>query len=231
MDNFIAYYRVSTAKQGESGLGLDAQRRSVTDFIARTGVMIGEYTEVESGKHDNRPVLRDAIRQCKLTGARLLIAKLDRLSRDVHFLTGLEKDGIDFVAADMPMANRLTVHILAAVAQAEREAISQRTKSALTSIKVRLAAGEEYISKRSGRRVTRLGSPTGTAPISDGSGPRAAHAKAQAFADRVGPTVRALRDSPMTLKQVAAQLNATHVKAPNGETWTAMTVSRVLART
>lgn len=231
MDKFVVYYRVSKESQGIAGLGIDAQKRAVNAYLQHSGTSVGEFIEVESGRRNDRPEMTKAIARCKITGARLLIAKLDRLSRDVHFLTGLEKDGIDFICCDMPHANRLTVHILAAVAQDEAERISRRTKDALQSIKDRLANGEEYISKRSGRRVVRLGNPNGISVSRRDLGTAATVAKAQAFADRVGPTVRALRDAPMTLKQVAAQLNATHVKAPNGETWTAMTVHRVLART
>ncbi len=140
MTRFVSYYRVSTQRQHDSGLGLEGQRRAVQAYVGSLGhEVVAEFEEVESGGSDSRPALQLAIQHCVLTGAKLLIAKLDRLSRDVHFLTGLEKQGVDFVACDLPHANRLTVHILAAVAQAEREAISSRTIAALATIKDKLA--------------------------------------------------------------------------------------------
>src|SRR5262249_26505249 len=109
---FIAYYRVSTAKQGASGLGLEAQRKAITDYLdGGKWKLLFEYAEVESGKHADRPALAAALQDCKLRKATLVIAKLDRLSRDAHFLLGLEKAGVDFVAVDMPNANRLTVRL------------------------------------------------------------------------------------------------------------------------
>jgi len=139
---FIAYYRVSTERQGKSGLGLDAQRTAVLDYLNGGGwKLLGEFTEVETGKGRNalarRPELRAALEVCRKQKATLLIAKLDRLARNVHFVSGLMESGVEFVAVDMPMANRLTVHILAAVAEHEREMISQRTKAALKAAKAR----------------------------------------------------------------------------------------------
>src|SRR4051794_11368148 len=135
---FVAYYRVSTAKQSASGLGLEAQREAIGRFLdaGRADVM-AEFTEIESGKRTDRPELARAIQACRVYGARLVIAKLDRLSRDAHFLLGLEKAGVDFVAADMPNANRLTVGIMAMVAEEERRMISARTKPALSAAKAR----------------------------------------------------------------------------------------------
>lgn len=118
--NFITYFRVSTARQGASGLGIEAQQRAVSGYVASVGGnVLAEFTEIESGKNSERPRLAEAMERCRLTRAVLLIAKLDRLSRDAHFLLGLEKAGIDFIAADMPNANRLTVGIMALVAQQE----------------------------------------------------------------------------------------------------------------
>ena len=131
----VSYLRVSTAKQGQSGLGLEAQRASIAEYLnGKGGELLAEFMEVESGKKNDRPALAEAMKLCDLTGARLLIAKLDRLSRDAHFLLGLQKAGVDFVAVDMPDANKLTVGILSVVAQAEREAISARTKAALAAV-------------------------------------------------------------------------------------------------
>jgi DNA invertase Pin-like site-specific DNA recombinase len=144
MTEFIAYYRVSTDRQGASGLGLAAQRQAVARFIG-AGHLVAEYTEVESGKkHRNRPQLLAALADCRKRRAVLLIARLDRLARNVAFIANLMESGVDFVAVDMPTANRLTIHILAAVAEHERETISTRTKAALAEAK---------------RRGTRLGNP------------------------------------------------------------------------
>src|SRR3954447_16722721 len=135
---FVAYYRVSTERQGRPGLGLDAQRKAVEDFLnGGNWRLVAEFKEIESGKHSDRPALAKAFRACRLHGAKLVIAKLDRLSRDAHFLLGLEKAGVDFVAADMPTANRLTVGIMAMVADEERRLISKRTKGALAAAKKR----------------------------------------------------------------------------------------------
>src|SRR4051795_11943834 len=133
---FVAYYRVSTARQGQSGLGLEAQRKAVTDFLdGGDWQLVAEAVEVESGKRSDRPKLQEALRLCRLHGATLIIAKLDRLARNVAFISNLMESGVDFVAVDFPQANRLTVHILAAVAEHEREMIATRTKAALAAAK------------------------------------------------------------------------------------------------
>src|SRR3954453_13507955 len=135
---FVAYYRVSTARQGRSGLGLEAQRRSVTDFLnGGPWELLGAFVEVESGKADDRPQLEQALATCELSGATLVVAKLDRLSRNLAFLAKLQESDARFIAADMPEANELTIHIMAAVAQAERKAISIRTTEALAAAKAR----------------------------------------------------------------------------------------------
>src|SRR5882672_7409199 len=136
---FVAYLRVSTAKQGRSGLGLEAQRESVRQFVvSRSGKIIApELVEVETGKRNDRPELGKALKRCRLTGATLVVAKLDRLSRNAAFLMTLRDSGVDFIAADLPEANTMTVGVMAVVAQHEREAISQRTKAALQAAKAR----------------------------------------------------------------------------------------------
>lgn len=135
---FVAYYRVSTAQQGKSGLGLEAQQTAVRAYLnGGDWELLGEFTEVESGKRKNRPQLNAALAICKKHKATLVIAKLDRLARNLHFISGLMESRINFVAVDMPTATRLTVHILAAVAEEEARAISARTKSALASAKER----------------------------------------------------------------------------------------------
>src|SRR5579859_1791368 len=137
---FVAYYRVSTEKQGASGLGLEAQREAVMRHLnGGQWELIGTFTEVESGKRNDRPELAAALELCQATGATLVIAKLDRLARNVAFVSNLMETGVEFVAADFPQANRLTVHILAAVAEHEREMISQRTKMALKAAATRRA--------------------------------------------------------------------------------------------
>src|SRR5215213_6425076 len=136
--SFVSYLRVSTDRQGRSGLGLEAQRKAVDDFLnGGQWELIAEFVEVESGKRDDRPKLAEALALCRLHSAILVIAKLDRLSRDAAFLLGLQKAGVRFVAADMPEANELVVGILAVVAQAERKMISARTKAALAAAKAR----------------------------------------------------------------------------------------------
>jgi DNA invertase Pin-like site-specific DNA recombinase len=132
---FVTYYRVSTEKQGRSGLGLDAQKASVTAFLSPHDKTVASFTEVETGKRNDRPVLTEAIAHAKAYGATLLIAKLDRLSRNAAFLLTLQDQGVPFVAADMPTANHTVIGILAVIAQAEREAISTRTKAALAQAK------------------------------------------------------------------------------------------------
>ena len=133
---WVSYLRVSTDRQGRSGLGLEGQRAAVADFLnGGEWQLAREFVEVESGKRSDRPILADALKACRLYGAKLIIAKIDRLSRDAHFLLGLEKAGVHFVAADMPNANRLTVGIMAMIAEEERRMISRRTKEALAAAK------------------------------------------------------------------------------------------------
>lgn len=130
---YVAYYRVSTQKQGQSGLGLEAQRGAVIQFVRDPGQIIKEFTEIESGKNNNRQQLTAAIAFAKQNKATLIIAKLDRLSRNASFIFTLRDSGVDFMCADMPDANTLTVGIFAVLAQHERELISSRTKAALTA--------------------------------------------------------------------------------------------------
>lgn len=229
---FVAYHRVSTAKQGASGLGLAAQRQAVREHLAQHGgELIGEFEEVESGKRSDRPALAQAMERCRLTGSTLLIAKLDRLSRNVHFLSGLMEQGVDFVACDMPSANKFTVHIMAAVAQQEREAISARTRAALGSIRSRLAAGEAHVSRKSGRTLTRLGNPQGLKVRRPDLGTAAKREKADAFASGVLPTIRGIQaDGAVSLAAIAARLNELRVRTARGNDWTPMAVKRVLDR-
>lgn len=228
---FVAYYRVSTARQGASGLGLEAQQQAVRAYLnGGSWELIAEFTEIESGKNADRPVLAQAMERCRLTGAKLLIAKLDRLSRNVHFLSGLMEKKVPFVACDMPDANNLTVHIMAAMAQHEREAISARTKAALGTIKAKLDAGKEHTS-RSGRTIKRLGNPNGLKVSKPELGPEARRAQALAFAASVLPTIEEVRrDGATSLKAIADRLNAVSVLSAAGKPWTPMGVKRVLDR-
>ena len=132
----VAYYRVSTERQGQSGLGLDAQRSAVEAYVGDRN-LLDEFMEVENGRKDNRPQLAAALTLCRQKKAVLVIAKLDRLAPSVAFISNLMESGVEFVAVDMPQANRLTLHILAAVAEHEREMISQRARVALQAAKAR----------------------------------------------------------------------------------------------
>lgn len=213
----VSYLRVSTDRQGRSGLGLEAQRAAVVAYL-RDGAwtLLDEVVEVESGKTTTaRPQLARAMALCRLTGAVLCVAKLDRLSRDAHFLIGLHKANVDFVAVDMPNATKLTVGIMALVAQQEREAISARTKAALAAAKV---------------RGTRLGGYRGAPPPDADLASAARVAKADVFASRVGPLVRELHASDMTMKAIARELAERGVKTARGGAWTAQAVKNVLAR-
>src|SRR5271156_2208183 len=135
---FVSYLRVSTDKQGRSGLGLEAQRDAVARYLnGGRWKLVAEYVEVESGRRNSRPQLQAAISHAKATGAKLVIARLDRLARNLHFVSSLQERGVDFVAADMPDANRLTIHIIAAVAEAVGRTISENTKTALAAAKAR----------------------------------------------------------------------------------------------
>lgn len=137
MTRYVAYYRVSTDRQGRSGLGLEAQQEAVRRFLRADDRLRANFTEVESGKIDTRPQLAAAMDACRRTGAVLLIAKLDRLSRDVAFIAGLMKSDVRFVAADMPDADRFRLHLEAAISEEERRRISSRTKAALGAAKAR----------------------------------------------------------------------------------------------
>lgn len=207
---YVAYYRVSTDRQGRSGLGLEAQREAVMRLAGDRPVH-AEYTEVESGKrHTNRPQLIAAMAHAKRMKATLLIAKLDRLARNVHFISGLMESGVDFVAADMPKANRLTVHIMAAFAEHEREAISQRTKDALAAIKAQ------------GRK---LGNPRWQESVH-----KAAAARRGKYNVANAGLIAELRRQGLTLRDIAKRLNESGMKTSSGAAWYASSVRAVLGR-
>ena len=212
MPDYIAYYRVSTDRQGESGLGLDAQRSAVARFIGSAS-LLAEYPEIESGKsHANRPKLAAALEDCRQRRATLVIAKLDRLARDVHFISGLMKGGVDFVAVDMPAASRITIHILAAVAEHEREMISQRTKAALAEVKRR---GEK-----------RLGNPRWQESL----GAARAARQITSLPPELVQQIEGHRANGWTLRKIASHLEATGVRTPRGRRWHPETVRTTLSR-
>jgi DNA invertase Pin-like site-specific DNA recombinase len=216
---FVSYLRVSTKRQGESGLGLEAQRAAVETWLnGGDWTLCEEHVEVESGKRDdNRPALAKAFDACRAFNAKLVIAKLDRLSRDAHFLLGLEKAGVEFVAVDMPHANRLTVGIMALVAEQEREAISQRTKAALAAAKA---------------RGTRLGKPKGTkvpnAEIGCARSVETNKANAKIFAERIQPVLAEL--SGLSARSAAQELERRGYATARGGKWSATLVIRTRAR-
>lgn len=207
---FVAYYRVSTAKQGQSGLGLEAQQSAVTTYLnGGNWELTGEFTEVESGKRKNRPQLQAALALCKKQKATLVIAKLDRLARNLHFISGLMEAKIDFLAVDNPTANRLTVQILAAVAEEEARAISSRTKAALASAKA---------------RGVRLG-PHGAVLAGIN------HAKATATAQSLQPIVAELAAEGITsVRAIAEAMNSRGIPTPTGKRWHSTSVHRLLSR-
>lgn len=216
----VAYFRVSTARQGRSGLGLEAQREAVHAYLnGGAWELVAEFTEVESGKRADRPELAKALQACRIYGAKLVIAKLDRLSRDAHFLLGLEKAGVDFVAADMPMANRLTVGIMAMVADEERRMISARTKAALAAAKRRGVALGGF----RGQKITKQAQLAGAKAIVMRADERAADLK---------PVIAEIRAAGAhTLAAVADALSARRIPTARGaSSWSAVQVSRVLNR-
>jgi DNA invertase Pin-like site-specific DNA recombinase len=212
---FIAYFRVSTDKQGKSGLGLEAQREAVLSFLnGGKWTLVAEFVEVESGKRNDRPQLTAALAACKKQKAKLVIAKLDRLSRNLAFIAALMDSGVEFVAVDNPHANKLTVHILAAVAQHERELIAQRTRDALQAAKA---------------RGTKLGNPKlAAARESAIEGNRAAAAR---YAANVLPVIREIQASGITsLRGVARALTARGIATARGGEWSPVQVRDILDR-
>lgn len=217
---FVSYLRVSTKRQGDSGLGLEAQQKAILDFL-NGGVweLVGEFVEVESGKRqDNRPKLQEALQLAKATGAKLLIAKLDRLSRNAAFLLSLRDAGVDFVCVDNPQATPLTIGILAVVAQDERERISARTKAALAAAKA---------------RGVRLGCPNGAAHLKGRGNVEAVAAIRQSAQDRaegLRQIVAGLWAEGPTLQKLADQLNARGILTPRGGQWHPASAGRLVKR-
>jgi DNA invertase Pin-like site-specific DNA recombinase len=218
----IGYERVSTARQGASGLGIAAQRQAIDGFVAqRRGTLLARFTEVESGRNPDRPELGKALHLAKVTGATLVIAKLDRLSRNAAFLLTLRDSGVRFAAVDLPEANDLTVGIMALVAQQEREAISRRTREALSVAR---------------SRGVKLGNPNGAAALrraGKGGAPlrEAIRRNADRHAQDLAPVIEDIRASGATsLRAIAGELNVRGMLTRRGGRWHVSTVMNLLDR-
>jgi DNA invertase Pin-like site-specific DNA recombinase len=214
---FVAYYRVSTARQGTSGLGLEAQREATTRYLnGGSWELIGEFTETETGKGADalakRPQLRAALDLCKKRGARLIIAKLDRLARNVHFVSGLMESKVKFVAVDMPEANELTIHIMAAFAEHEAKRISERTKEALAAAKARGVV---------------LGA---TGPQNLKRNIEARQEAANAFAASLANVLAGFKSAGLSQREMVDELNKLGIKTVRGGEWSLAQLQRVLAR-
>ena len=224
----IAYYRVSTKQQGQSGLGLEAQESAVKGYAAACGATIlASYTEIESGKRADRPELSKAVAHARRAKAKLVIAKLDRLARNLAFLSALMDGGAEFVACDNPHANRLTIHILAAVAEDEARRISDRTKAALSAAKARgTLLGSARPGHWQGREAARL---KGAAKGNERSRIVRHENAVKAVADLL-PAMQEQRTAGKSLAEIADDLNAQGQQTPRGCQWSAMAVKRALSR-
>jgi len=207
---FIAYFRVSTQRQGQSGLGLEAQKATVRDYLKIGGWnLIAEYVEVESGRRKDRPELAEALAHAKREKATLIIAKLDRLARNIHFISGLMESGVNFMAADMPEANKLTVQIMAVMAEHESEMIKRRTKDALKAAKA---------------RGTVLGK-TGKDRAKENKD------AAQAHAESLRGIIKNLQAGGVSsVRKIKDALNEKEVPTPKGGQWHTTSVQRLLQR-
>jgi DNA invertase Pin-like site-specific DNA recombinase len=218
MKHYIAYLRVSTDKQGEHGHGISAQRQAIQNHLATdSGELLDEYVEVESGKRNDRPELQKSISRCKMSRATLIIAKLDRLSRNLAFIANLMDAGIDFVACDNPYANKLTIHILAAIAEHEREMISRRTREALAAAKA---------------KGIKLGGYRGT-NVTDEIRQDALlvrRAKSKEYSVNVIPMIHEHLKAGHSMNATARILNQLRIVTVRGGKWTAKSISRILSR-
>jgi DNA invertase Pin-like site-specific DNA recombinase len=216
---FVAYYRVSTARQGRSGLGLEAQRQAVQEHLnGGNWRLVAEFTEVESGNRSDRPKLAEALKACRLRGAKLIIAKLDRLARNVAFISNLMESQVEFEAADFPQANRLTIHIMAAIAEHEAKMISDRTRAALAAVKAR------------GKRLGGFRGRAGTA-ADCAKARQARSAAANARAADLAVVIEDIRTAGATsLRAIAKELNGRGISAPRGGEWSGAQVRAVMAR-
>lgn len=217
----VSYLRVSTARQGASGLGIEAQRAALAAFVTSGNhTIIAEHVEIESGSKNQRPELMAALAACKLHRATLVIAKLDRLARNVAFIANLMDGGVEFVACDMPQANKLTLHLLAAIAEHEREMISQRTKAALQAAK---------------QRGVQLGNPqgskafAGSAKIAATKSDMVRTNQSDQFAASVASSIRELKAAGINCAgAIAVALNKQAIPTPSGGMWYEAQVYRLL---
>lgn len=211
MTNYISYYRVSTQKQGETELGLEAQKSSVKAFLSKQDSLIAEYQEVESGKKNNRLELLKAIEHCKATNSTLLIAKLDRLSRNVQFIYTLRDSNVNFICCDMPDANSVTIGILAVLAQEERERTSDRTKKALEELR---------------KKGVKLGTPENLTPEARLKGTLRIiqNAKENPNNKKATAMIVLLRKEKLSYRKIAAKLNADGFKTRRGKEFSASQV-------
>ena len=218
---FCSYIRVSTQAQNSSGLGLEAQRKAILDYLnGGRWRIIREYIEIESGRRNDRPELMKALEHCKRTKATLLIAKLDRLSRSVSFTSALMESGIDFLAVDNPHANKFMIHVQAAFNQHEAEMISKRTREALAAAKA---------------RGVKLGNPHGFSRVKRNTDPTKATEKrmqsAKEYAERMYSIVKSYIDSGLSLRAVAKKMEEQKELTPRGgERWSGMTVKLIVDR-
>jgi DNA invertase Pin-like site-specific DNA recombinase len=224
----IGYLRVSTKRQGASGLGLEGQRTAVENYAAAIGAKVGSwYTEIETGKRADRPELARAIGHAKRSKMTLCVAKFDRLARDMEFTAKLMNSTVEFVACDNPTANRLTLHILAAVAENEARAISERTKAALAAAKIRgTKLGSARPGHWDGREEARL---TGARRGAVAAAEARAELAEEAYADLL-PMFRTMKAEGLTLANMAEKLNESGHRTRRGKPWNPTQVSRVLAR-
>lgn len=217
-NRFVSYLRVSTVRQGQSGLGLEAQRSSVSGYLhGINGQLISEFVEIESGKNNDRPQLHRALSACRIHGATLIVARLDRLARNAHFLLGLKEGGVEFICVDMPSANTLTIGIMAMVAQEEARMISSRTKAALQAAKA---------------RGVKLGSPNSLTSQAQSRGTQRSAEVRQSHAARwradILPIVQTVHGEHLTYRTTARILNTQRVPARRGGQWTAAQVRRLV---
>ncbi len=216
---YVTYLRVSTDRQGKSGLGLEAQRKAVADYVAGKGEVLAEYVEIESGKRNDRPQLARALAEAKRVGAVLLIAKLDRLARNVAFIANLLEAGVEIAAADMPQANRFLLHLMAAVAEHEAQAISDRTRAALAAAKARgVALGWSIPSRQDEQRLAARKGAKRNAEAAD------------QHAANVLPIVHQIAAGGASLRRIAEELNARGIKTARGGLWHAATVRNLTLR-
>lgn len=215
---YVIYYRVSTKKQGLSGLGLEAQKTIVENYI-KNSTVIAEFTEIETGKSANRPQLNKALECCKLHNAILLVAKLDRLARNLHFITSLQNANIDFLACDLPTANRLTIHIIAAIAENEALLISQRTKQALAEKK---------------KQGVKLGNPKNNGltleNISKGCAIRKENALSNEANKKAGTLITTMRKGGSKWSEIVQQLNDNGFRTRRGYNFDITAIKRLYNR-